>query len=568
MMAAGQTLQLHRARIVGTGSSRNMLSEALAQVPLARLGLADDELLLIPRHSSRALLRSGADGGVQPGFARTLGAELAATLAAAAINPLPGTRATAYRFTTPSSFAIWLLGNWAMGGGADQAAAAAAKIALPAGGSVIGWARSQLFGDGRSLPGIFAELAQMGLAAEVFARLDPADLVQMRRALKHSHGLPLPQAMAQLWPVGGSEMGGSAIPATAGTDAQPEARSTFRAVASTAAAARVAGNDLASLPAAAIEVLLAVLHLHADPATPRAELAIAVASIASGASVVTLGDDDVVESTPAPRRERTPHSSDHPHSPTPPFPAVSSGDPSLPSATAQEAAAPPTPSPPSQPRADAVAAPLAGFASDFAGLLFLLNAFLVMGLYPDFTNPSDAALELAPTRLLDRLALQWFGSRYGGDQLHKALAAIAADPPLPDRWQVEPAWLEPFAGQGEASMVTTSRHHKRWHPAGFPLADEPLRKRDRRRKRGHPDPSAHWLTCLSLYLDARIRRATDDPALGLSSLAIPGHCRIGADRIDIDLALADLPLPLRMAGLDRDPGWLPAEGRAIAFHFQ
>jgi len=575
MIPAGQTLQLHRARIVGPGASRNLLSEALAQVSLAPLGLAEDELLLIHHHSSRALLRFGADGGVQQGFARTLGAELAAALATAAINPVPGTRAAAYRFTTSSSFAFWLMGNWAMGGGTHQAAAAVA--ALPAGGSAISWARSQLFDDGRSLPGVFAALAQMGLAAVVLARLDPADLVQMRRALLQSHGLPLPEAMAQVWPVAGSEMAGAYAPATAGNGPPPEARTSVRAVASTAAAARVAGNDLASLPAAAIELLLAVLHLQADPATPRAALAAAVASIASAASGFIRVEDDEAESTPAPRPERIPHSSDHPHSPPSPFPplppsspspAVRPGEPNLPSATAPQPSAPPTPSPPYQSRANSIAAPLAGFASDFAGLLFLLNAFLAMGLYPDFTNSSDAALALAPTRLLDRLALHWFGSPYGGDHLHKALAPVAADPPLPDRWQVEPAWLEPFAGEGDSSTVTTSRHHKRWHPAGFPLADAPRRKRGGRRKRGQrQDPSARWLRCLALYLDARIRRATDDPALGLSSLAIPGHCRISADRIDIDLALADLPLPLRLAGLDRDPGWLPAEGRAIAFHF-
>jgi hypothetical protein len=583
MIPAGQTLQLHRARIVGPGASRNLLSEALAQVSLAPLGLAEDELLLIHHHSSRALLRFGADGGVQQGFARTLGAELAAALATAAINPVPGTRAAAYRFTTSSSFAFWLMGNWAMGGGTHQAAAAVA--ALPAGGSAISWARSQLFDDGRSLPGVFAALAQMGLAAVVLARLDPADLVQMRRALLQSHGLPLPEAMAQVWPVAGSEMAGAYAPATAGNGPPPEARTSVRAVASTAAAARVAGNDLASLPAAAIELLLAVLHLQADPATPRAALAAAVASIASAASGFIRVEDDEAESTPAPRPERIPHSSDHPHSPPSPFPplpplpplpqsspspAVRPGEPNLSSATAPQPSAPPTPAPPSQPRADStIAAPLAGFASDFAGLLFLLNAFLAMGLYPDFTNSSDAALALAPTRLLDRLALHWFGSPYGGDHLHKALAPVAADPPLPDRWQVEPAWLEPFAGEGYSSTVTTSRHHKRWHPAGFPLADAPRRKRDgRRKRRQRQDPEARWLACLAHYLDARIRRATDDPALGLSSVAIPGHCRISADRIDIDLALADLPLPLRLAGLDRDPGWLPAEGRAIAFHFQ
>jgi hypothetical protein len=570
MITAGHTLQLHRARILGAPASRNLLSEALAQVPLAPLGLGVDELLLIPRHSSRALLRSGADGRPQQGFGRALGVELAASLAAAAIDPPPGTRAGAYRFTTASSFAIWLLGNWAKGGGAHRAAAAITAVQV--GGSAIGWARRQLFDDGRSLPGVVAALAQLGLAASVFARLDPADLVQMRKALLQSHGLPLPEAIEQVWPVAGSQIAGAYTSATADNGPPTEVRTTIRAVASTAAAARKAGNDLASLPAAAVELLLALLHLQADPPTPRAALAAAVVSVASTASVVTRVDEDEAESTPPPRPERIPHSSHPPHSPTAPFPplppspAVSSENPNLPSANTPQAAKPPTPH--YQPRANSIAAPFTGFASDFAGLMFLLNAFLAMGLYPDFTRPAEAGLALAPTRLLDRLALHWFGSPYGGDQLHKALAPDAADPPLPDRWQVEPAWLEAFAGEETAAITTTSRHQTLWHPAGFPLAEGPLSKRVKRRKRGQRQgQAARWLACLALYLDARIQRATDDPELGLSSLAIPGHCRISADRIDIDLALADLPLPLRLAGLDRDPGWLPAEGRAIAFHF-
>jgi hypothetical protein len=576
---ASDSFTIDRALIRGASASRNLLSEALAQVPLAPLGLGVDELLLIPRHSSRALLRSGADGRPQQGFGRALGVELAASLAAAAIDPPPGTRAGAYRFTTASSFAIWLLGNWAKGGGAHRAAAAITAVQV--GGSAIGWARRQLFDHGRSLPGVFAALAQLGLAASVVAQLDPADLVQMRKALLQSHGLPLPEAMAQVWPVAGSEIAGAYTPATAGNGPPTEVRTTIRSVESTAAAARKAGNDLASLPAAAVELLLALLHLQADPPTPRAALAAAVVSVASAASVVTRVDEDEAESTPPPRPERIPHSSHPSHSPTAPFPplpplpplppsspspAVSAENPNLPSATTPQAAAPATPH--YQPRANSIAAPFTGFASDFAGLMFLLNAFLAMGLYPDFTRPAEAGLALAPTRLLDRLALHWFGSPYGGDQLHKALAPDAADPPLPDRWQVEPAWLEAFAGEEEATIATTSRQQTLWHPAGFPLAEGPLSKRVERRKRGQrQDPSARWLRCLALYLDARIQRATDDPELGLSSLAIPGHCRISADRIDIDLALADLPLPLRLAGLDRDPGWLPAEGRAIAFHF-
>jgi len=37
--------------------------------------------------------------------------------------------------------------------------------------------------------------------------------------------------------------------------------------------------------------------------------------------------------------------------------------------------------------------------------------------------------------------------------------------------------------------------------------------------------------------------------------------------VDVHLSLTALPLAIRIAGLDRDPGWIPAAGRAIAFHF-
>lgn len=38
-------------------------------------------------------------------------------------------------------------------------------------------------------------------------------------------------------------------------------------------------------------------------------------------------------------------------------------------------------------------------------------------------------------------------------------------------------------------------------------------------------------------------------------------------QVDVFFGLQDLPLEIRFAGLDRDPGWVPAAGRFIAFHF-
>jgi hypothetical protein len=37
--------------------------------------------------------------------------------------------------------------------------------------------------------------------------------------------------------------------------------------------------------------------------------------------------------------------------------------------------------------------------------------------------------------------------------------------------------------------------------------------------------------------------------------------------LDVHFSLAAHPIDIRMAGLDRDPGWIPAAGRHVAFHF-
>jgi len=48
----------------------------------------------------------------------------------------------------------------------------------------------------------------------------------------------------------------------------------------------------------------------------------------------------------------------------------------------------------------------------------------------------------------------------------------------------------------------------------------------------------------------------------------PAEIALSATGVHVHLSLASLPLALRVAGLDRDPGWIPAAGRSLAFHFQ
>ena len=43
---------------------------------------------------------------------------------------------------------------------------------------------------------------------------------------------------------------------------------------------------------------------------------------------------------------------------------------------------------------------------------------------------------------------------------------------------------------------------------------------------------------------------------------------VSETRLDVTFALARLPLEVRLSGLDRDPGWVPAAGRRVAFHYE
>ena len=46
-----------------------------------------------------------------------------------------------------------------------------------------------------------------------------------------------------------------------------------------------------------------------------------------------------------------------------------------------------------------------------------------------------------------------------------------------------------------------------------------------------------------------------------------GAVHVDSDSVAVAFALDAHPLAIRLAGLDRDPGWIPAAGRSIGFSF-
>ena len=86
-----------------------------------------------------------------------------------------------------------------------------------------------------------------------------------------------------------------------------------------------------------------------------------------------------------------------------------------------------------------------------------------------------------------------------------------------------------------------------------------------------PTHVQRWLSWLMPYIYVRLQRAlgltdTDD----LPHILCEHHAQVvvTATHLDVTISLSDLPIEIRLAGLDRNPLWVPAAGRFIAFHFE
>jgi hypothetical protein len=164
--------------------------------------------------------------------------------------------------------------------------------------------------------------------------------------------------------------------------------------------------------------------------------------------------------------------------------------------------------------------------TDWGGLLYLVNVAIALGFYGDFTTPTRQGLALP---LWDFLAL--VGERMIGD-------AFAADP--------LPALFARLSGRAEEE------------PPGAhfdPPAGEPL---------------AIWLERICHEVQDRVAAALGlEDDCDLRTLLLHHHAKIETTsaRVDAHFSLAKHPIELRIAGLDRDPGWVPASGRSIYFHY-
>jgi hypothetical protein len=237
----------------------------------------------------------------------------------------------------------------------------------------------------------------------------------------------------------------------------------------------------------------------------------------------------------------------------------------------------------------------------WGGLFYLLNVALALSLYGDFTSPSERGLPLSPWDFLALCGERLVGRGLRDDPVWGLLAALAeratndelgADFLPDDDWRVPATWLVPFAAprvwswrvDGDRLLVT--------HPAGFRVLDvalelgNPLEQVRRetarygaipfRLRRARPLASTtrstrgRWLAALVDYIRARLRGALGAvPKRDVGRFVCAHHADVTttATHVSIAFSLYALPIEIRLAGLDRDPGWVPAAGRTITFFF-
>ena len=159
--------------------------------------------------------------------------------------------------------------------------------------------------------------------------------------------------------------------------------------------------------------------------------------------------------------------------------------------------------------------------TEYGGMFYLLNAWLAMGVYSDFTAPRGPNLAVSPWDLLALTGRTWFGEPFARDPVCTLLADLAG------------------RDADTESGLDVDR------PAGW--LDRHLEMLGDRLGSALPLTPLHELPAFVCGHRARVEAA--------------------AAWVHVHFSLSELPLDLRIAGLDRDPGWIPAAGRSIAFHF-
>jgi hypothetical protein len=223
--------------------------------------------------------------------------------------------------------------------------------------------------------------------------------------------------------------------------------------------------------------------------------------------------------------------------------------------------------------------PATTLETEYGGVFFLLSMALYLYIYGDFTSPAEPGLELNIWDFLALMAFELTDGEIEKGPLWNELASLAGRPKSvrpglgfdpPDEWRVSSEWLAAFAEDYVPQPTLTNGRMISVHPAGFAVMDVPAETSvaDGTEPREPVDRLQRWVGWMAGYFRARLVRALGREDAVALLCRRPARVVLTLTHVDVTFALDHHPIELRMAGLDRDLGWIPAAGRYVAFHFE
>jgi hypothetical protein len=259
-----------------------------------------------------------------------------------------------------------------------------------------------------------------------------------------------------------------------------------------------------------------------------------------------------------------------------------------------------------------------GVLTEFGGILFLVNLLKALRLPASLECACDCEFGLGSWELIELIARCLLGSeqsRLSNDPIWTLLAIL--DGRAPERkagdgfvpancYRIPGEWIpdsDTFDSTSDYSIRIRGLQLECWHRLGFPCAvrrfnEPPSQTQIEREMQAYPRASCSILRrypqtwskgrLLGFAPERPLRRFLSfllpfvrwrlAAAMGLQSakprvrgdalLLRTGKIWMTSTHVDLVMELGQATGPVRLAGLDADPGWVPELGRVVKFHFQ
>ncbi len=237
--------------------------------------------------------------------------------------------------------------------------------------------------------------------------------------------------------------------------------------------------------------------------------------------------------------------------------------------------------------------------TNFGGVFYLLNLALYLKLYRDFSEPLGDEIELNIWDFVALLSREFLGEKIQDDPVWNLLGRLAgrgdedfgSDLTVSGEWRISPDWLKTFTSKEKWFWSKNSDRLVVRHSENFCIID--VEKNDSKDQLENeleiykeyfgeiveaeifeisPELSAseRWLKNLFGFTERRLLQSLEIETRGkLNEILFEQQATVAISETHFDatFSLADLPLQVRFSGLDRDPGWIPAAGKYVGFHF-